>query len=126
MPIYSDFNQLETSKKTKVIDIESIYQSIYNILTTRRGDRFFNPEFGSRIEELLFDPLDDITALNLLHEVVVVLERYEPRIRLDYANTNITPNFNENKFDISISGTIKDIEDNQFTFNGSLVRGNNV
>jgi phage baseplate assembly protein W len=124
MAVYSDINQLEPTKKTRLEDIEAIYQSIFNILTTRRGERFFNPQFGSRIDEILFDPLDDITALDLLHEVVQTLETYEPRVKLDYSNTSIVPNYSENSFDVTISGTILDIEENKFTFNGSLVRGN--
>ena len=43
-------------------DFNAIKQSVKNLVTTVPGERFFNPNIGSRITDLLFEPLDFINA----------------------------------------------------------------
>jgi uncharacterized protein len=68
-----------------VADIES---SMRMILTTAPGERLMRPDFGCRIWELLFEPINANT-LGLMSEAVrEALARWEPRatvtdIRLD-------------------------------------------
>lgn len=62
---------------------EHIHESIWQILGTRRGERFLLPEFGSRLHELLFEGNDAILQGLLRHEVIDALTRWEPRIVID-------------------------------------------
>lgn len=59
---------------------EHIHESIRQILGTPRGSRFLLPEFGSRLQELLFEVNDAILRGLMRHEVGDVLARWEPRI----------------------------------------------
>ena len=60
--------------------LERINQSIYLILSTKVGTRFFLPEFGSMLHELVFEPNDvlfrDLARLYVLQ----ALHNWEPRI----------------------------------------------
>jgi phage baseplate assembly protein W len=59
-----------------------IRESIHLILSTRIGERMFNPEFGSRLPELVFEP-NDVLLQNLLNFYTVeALKRWEKRIEL--------------------------------------------
>lgn len=61
-------------------DIDS---SIRMILTTAPGERLMRPEFGCRIWELLFEPINANT-LGLMGEAVrEAIGRWEPRVVLD-------------------------------------------
>jgi phage baseplate assembly protein W len=68
--------------------VEDIESSMRMILTTAPGERLMRPEFGCRIWELLFEPINANT-LGLMGEAVrESLARWEPRatvtdIRLD-------------------------------------------
>lgn len=62
--LYTDINNNFTLDKYDlvIVNIEAINNQIHNILTTIIGSRWKEPTFGSMLPELLFDPLDDITA----------------------------------------------------------------
>ena len=55
----------------------AIARSIRNIIFTARGDKPFNPFFGSRVSELLFDPMDQITTLALKTEIEETIKNLE-------------------------------------------------
>lgn len=57
-----------------------IQDSIFLILSTRPGERFFNPLFGSRLPLLVFEPYDDILKQDLIQETADAVDRWEPRI----------------------------------------------
>lgn len=61
---------------------DRIKQSIYYILTTIQGERFFLPEFGSKLYMLIFEPNDLI--LRDLAQVYIkdALRKWEPRIQV--------------------------------------------
>ena len=64
-------------------DQQHIHESIRQILGTPRGTRFLLPEFGSRLQEFLFEGNDAILRGLVRHEVTEVLARWEPRIIVD-------------------------------------------
>lgn len=58
----------------------NIQESIRIILGTQIGERVYRPEFGSRLAELVFQPLNRNTLLELRLRVEEALEMWEPRI----------------------------------------------
>ena len=40
----------------------AIARAVRNIVLTTPGEKFFDPDFGSSISEILFENVDDITA----------------------------------------------------------------
>lgn len=63
-------------------DDERLCQSILMILTTRIGERFFLPEFGSKLHELIFEPNDYILKDLLEMYTREALDIWEPRIQV--------------------------------------------
>ena len=121
MPIYSDINQVSPIKTSLVYDIDAIYQSITNILSTRKNTRLFLPEFGSELENLLFEPMDRVTVARLYDFVIVAIERWEPRVNLDYSRSSITPNYDQHVYDVVLTFQINGLEDrNYYVFGGVL------
>jgi len=65
-----------------VNDIRIINASIIQILNTPQNTRFFNENFGSRINELLDEPNDSI-ANNLLRTFIKeAIDKFEKRVKL--------------------------------------------
>ena len=60
----------------------AIARSVKNIVFTNPGEKFFNPRFGSRITESLFENADDLTAIEIQKQIEESINRYEPRVRL--------------------------------------------
>ena len=82
----------------------AIARSVRNIVFTLPGEKFFNPSFGSRITESLFENIDDITATIIVDEIRESIQNYEPRVDLN--NVEAFPNYDNNSFDLVITYTI--------------------
>lgn len=63
-------------------DVDLVQQSITIILETPKGQRFFLPEFGSRLSELLFEPNDSVLADMLSYFIYEALGDWEKRIKV--------------------------------------------
>ena len=69
----------------------NIEESILLILRTNLGERVYRPNFGSRLSELVFAPMNIQTLLLIRLYVEEALEMWEPRIVLDAVSTDPDP-----------------------------------
>ena len=72
-------------------ETQNLEESIHLILRTSIGERVYRPDFGSRLSELVFAPLNTHTLLLLRLYVEEALEAWEPRIELDEIATDPDP-----------------------------------
>ena len=79
----------------------AIARSVKNIVFTLPGEKFFNPTFGSRISQVLFENIDDITASVIVDEIKESIRNFEPRVEL--LDVESFPNFDNNQYDVSIT-----------------------
>ena len=86
----------------------AIARAVRNIVLTTPGEKFFDPDFGSSVSEILFENVDEITAISIEDEIKSSLRNYEPRVEL--INVNVNPNFDANQFDVIISYRIVGID----------------
>ena len=89
----------------KKLDISSVIQSLKSLLFTMPGERPFQPNLGSPLYNLLFEPLDDISMALIDKTIGHTIQNYEPRVTLDLVQ--IVPNDEENEVQISIFFTVK-------------------
>lgn len=85
-----DFPLQYTSDKSIRLSnaMERINDSIHIILSTRPGERLFNPEFGSQLYTLLFEPNDIILHRMLKFYTAEALRRWEKRIEITAVSLN--------------------------------------
>ena len=86
----------------------AIARAVRNIVLTTPGEKFFDPDFGSSVSEILFENVDDITAVSIEDEIKSSLKNYEPRVEL--INVTVDPNFDANQFDVRITYRIVGID----------------
>jgi phage baseplate assembly protein W len=100
----------------------AIARSIRNILFTARGDKPFNPFFGSRVSELLFDPMDQITTLAIKTEIEETIKNFEPRVNLK--KVQVDPSYDDNEYNVVINYEIIgiDVDTQQLSFALELTR----
>jgi len=82
----------------------AIKRSIYNLILTNPGERFFNLNIGCGVKNLLFEPLDFITAANIRDEIEYTVRAFEPRVVLK--NVDVDINEDQNAFEVIIDYTI--------------------
>ena len=94
----------------------AIARAVRNIVLTTPGEKLFDPDFGSSVGEILFENVDDITAVSIKDEIRSSLTNYEPRVEL--IDVEVEPNFDENQFDVLITYRIigVDIPPSQLEF----------
>ena len=63
-------------------NVNAIARSVRNIILTTPGEKFFDPDFGSNVSNLLFENVDDITASQIQEEIEFSINNYEPRVKL--------------------------------------------
>lgn len=87
----------------------NIDDCILLILKTSLGERLYRPDFGSRLSELMFAPLNTQTLLLIRLYIEEALEKWEPRI--DLISIITEPDPPQGRADITITYTPKDSPD---------------
>jgi|TARA_B100000131_G_scaffold161583_1_gene156365 phage baseplate assembly protein W len=82
-------------------NVNAITRSVRNIIMTTPGEKFFDPDFGSRVSKLLFENVDDITASQIQEEIEFSINNYEPRVSL--LDVTVNANNDDASFDAIIT-----------------------
>ena len=75
------FRNFSKNKSIKLYDIELVKKDILNNIFTRRGERVKMFMYGTRIPDLVFEPLDEV-AINVIEEDLRSVVASEPRVSL--------------------------------------------
>lgn len=102
---YSDFtNNFDLNPITgllaKVSNEESIKQSLKNIILTNRTERYYNSYIGTRLRNLLFDPMDIVTINAIREEIKETIGNNEPRVKIE--NIDIKENQDLNYYEVNL------------------------
>ena len=89
-----------TDDVSSVKNDNSIKQAIKNLVLTTPGEKPFQPLVGSKVTDLLFEPLDAFTADTIRDEIINTINQYEPRVELN--SVVVTPFEASNKLNIAI------------------------
>jgi phage baseplate assembly protein W len=77
---YKGFSTVdETTTNVKLYDYELIKQDILNQFNTRKGERVMNPEFGSIIWDLIYEPLTPVVKQQIAEDIDRILN-LDPRV----------------------------------------------
>ena len=85
--IYKGFSTINRSKKFRASDIDLVKQDLLNHFGIRKGEKLMQPNFGSIIWSLLFEPMSDSVNQLIINDVKQIVG-YEPRLGL--SNITIT------------------------------------
>jgi uncharacterized protein len=72
-------------------EAQKVKESIWLILRTDLGERLYRPNFGCRLSELAFAPLNNDTLLRIRLYVLEALQAWEPRIDVDEVRADPEP-----------------------------------
>lgn len=85
-------------------DASAIKQAIINLLLTNKGERVFQPDYGSDIRSQLFEPLDYATAASIKSSILYTIRTFEPRISVE--ELICSPNYADNGFSVEMTYVI--------------------
>ena len=84
-----------TNDVLTVSDEDAIKRSVKNIIFTILGEKPFVPQFGSVINESLFDLNTELSEIRVADEIRSSLLNYEPRIDNTEVTVSVYPESNE-------------------------------
>jgi phage baseplate assembly protein W len=62
--------------KMNTTSLDDIRSSLYFFVTTKKGERWYDPDFGTRLYEFLFEKNDDIVASEIKQSLKTDIEKY--------------------------------------------------
>mgnify|MGYP005752945007 CR=1 FL=1 len=84
-----------TNDVVTIRDEDAIKRSVRNIIFTILGEKPFSPNFGSVINESLFDLNTNLSEIRVSDEIRSSLLNYEPRISNIDVTVTVAPDTNE-------------------------------
>lgn len=92
-PLTADINILKNENAIK--------NAVKNIILTKPGEKLFEPLFGSRVNDLLFENFDFIVRDQMRTEIINAIETHEPRVVVE----NVTVDWDDKSHNIDIGIT---------------------
>ena len=78
---------------------QEIKADLIHLLLTRKGTRYYLPEFGTRLYEFLFEPFDGLTFSAIESDIRDAVSMFMPNLLLN--NITITPADPQEEIDIA-------------------------
>lgn len=99
-------------------DVIAIEGGIFNMFLFDQGERIIQPEFGNSIYKYLYEPINKFTAENIINEIRLMFERWEPRVNI--LDITAEPFEDENTIYIKVFYNVPALGDAVLTFEASI------
>lgn len=111
--MYSDFDpdmrMAWDNDVTRTTGARAVKNSLLGIITTRKGSRPFDPEFGCNLSDELFENMTPLTADTIRRNIVSAVRNYEPRI--NRLSVEVLPLYDDNAIIVTVLFSIVDDPD---------------
>jgi len=87
--------------KMNTTSLDDIRSSLYFFISTKKGERWYDPEFGTKLYEFLFEKNDQITASEIKDSLKTDIEKYFNNVTIK--DITIDQSEETNKLAINIS-----------------------
>lgn len=61
----------------------AIKADLLHLILTRKGQRLYNPDFGTDLLRFIFEPNDGLTLSKIKEEIDTVVDRYLPNLKVN-------------------------------------------
>ena len=112
--IYSDFltdmvPHPVSKDVLRFVNEQAVIRSIKNLVLTDQGERVYQPDLGSNIKRMMFEPMVESTAEILSQYIQETIDVYEPRAKV--LEISVVPDYNNNLYAVTLSFMIINKED---------------
>lgn len=85
--------------------VDDVRSSLYFFLNTKKGERWYDPDFGTRLHEFLFEKNDGVTALGIKNSLKADVEKYFRNVKIEEIVIDQSEQTNKLAINISFSYT---------------------
>lgn len=126
--LYSDIDpefKMDWNKDVaRSLGLRAIKNSLLGIITTRKGSRPFDPEFGCDLADQLFENMTPLTADTVERNIESAVRNYEPRV--DKLAVNVTPVYDDYTLIVEVRFSVVDNPDDIEQIKLQLASSNRV
>jgi phage baseplate assembly protein W len=79
MALYNGFSTVNRSKHFRITDFELVKQDLTNHFNIRKGEKLMNPDVGTVIWDMIFEPLDETSKATIVQDVNRIIAS-DPRV----------------------------------------------
>jgi len=103
--LYSDIDPTFTRTPGKndialSFDEMAVIRALRYLMLTNNYERPFQPNLGSGIQKMLFEPINPLTATQLQTEIQTTIRNHEPRV--DLQSVNVKEMVDNNAYQVSL------------------------
>ncbi len=93
----------------RFVNEHAVIRSIKNLVMTDQGERLYQPDLGSNIKRMMFEPMVESTAEIISQYIQETIDVYEPRAKV--LDISVVPDYNNNLYAVTLSFMIINKED---------------
>jgi phage baseplate assembly protein W len=67
---------------------EAFSSDLLLLLLTQKGERYYEPDYGTNLLKFIFEPNDNLTATDVEQEIRDTVSAYIPNLKIDKVNFN--------------------------------------
>lgn len=82
MALYKGFSTYNRNKKFRVTDFDLARQDLLNHFSIRKGEKLMNPDFGTIIWNMIFEPLTEDVKSAIIADIKKIAS-YDPRLAVN-------------------------------------------
>lgn len=71
-------------------DNKAVKSDLMHLILTRKGERLYNPEFGSDLLKFIFEPNDSKTLSDIKLDIQTTVKKYIPNLDVDDITVDIS------------------------------------
>lgn len=102
--IYTDLTNKAVVPGTPplITNKDAIFYSLYNLLTTVKGERLNLVTYGVDLPTYLFEQIDSKTSNELRFAIVDAVKMWEPRVTVNTQQTTVEPLPDDNSYNLHL------------------------
>lgn len=122
---YKDFsNNFELNPITGILSTVSneysVKQALKNLILTQRTEIPYNSSFGTRLNSMLFDPLDPVNIEGIKQEIQSAILLDEPRVKIE--KIDVIPDNDNNTCNVNLFFSLINRTEQIFSLNLTVRR----
>lgn len=98
----------------------SVKQALKNLILTQKTEIPYNSNHGTRLNSMLFEPMEPITEEKIKTEILSAVNNIEPRVQIE--KIEVQSQYDINAYAVRIFFSLINKTDNIFTLNLTLRR----
>jgi phage baseplate assembly protein W len=121
-PIYIDINFHfdGVDDQFLIADLEAINGQFYNLFTTYRGEADGEPTFGCLLLDILYEPIDAITASDARMDIYQAVDEWmKSRVTIDLRDILVEPIIDDRGYKISVYYSLPNLN-NSFSYTAEI------